>query len=239
MKANTLVRALSRDAMRARLAAPRPPKPRSDEATTQRLVAAGAFEPFDQDKYPKVIMPGAVYRTPGREHVPLIPAAVLVPLVERADGFTVLLTQRTADLKAHAGQISFPGGRIEAEDADAVAGALRETWEEIGLPAQHIEVLGTLDAYSTVTGYEVTPVVAAVTPPFDLKPDPVEVADIFEVPLAFFLDPDNHQRHSRVLGTEGGRAILRAFYAIPYGERYIWGATAGMLINLYEVLTAT
>ena len=100
-------------------------------------------------------------------------------------------------------------------------------------------MLGTLDAYSTVTNFEVTPVVAVVTPPFDLKPDPVEVADIFEVPLAFFLDPVNHQRHSRELGEENGRKILRAFYAIPYGERYIWGATAGMLINLYEVLTAT
>ncbi len=239
MKPNTLARALSRDAVRARLKAPRPPKPRSDEATTRRLVAAGNTEPFDAGKYPKVMMPGSVYRPPGQEHVPSVPAAVLVPLVEREGGFTVLLTQRTADLKSHAGQISFPGGRLEPEDADAAAGALRETYEEIGLSAGHIEVLGTLDAYSTVTNFEVTPVVAVVTPPFDLKPDPVEVADIFEVPLAFFLDPVNHQRHSRELGEENGRKILRAFYAIPYGERYIWGATAGMLINLYEVLTAT
>ena len=123
---------------------------------------------------------------------------------------------------------------MEPEDRDAVAGALRETAEEIGLDASHVEILGRLDSYMTVTGYEVTPVVGAVTPPFELKADPKEVADIFEVPLAFFLDPANHQRHSRTINP----GVVRAYYAIPYGDRYIWGATAGMLVNLYEVLTS-
>jgi 8-oxo-dGTP pyrophosphatase MutT (NUDIX family) len=229
---------LGRADLRARLAAPRAPKDRSDEVTTRRLLAAGNLAPFDQEKYPTAMMREAANLAALQANTPPVPAAVLVPLVERRDGFSVLLTQRTADLKAHAGQISFPGGRLEEHDIDAAAGALRETYEEIGLPARHIEILGMLDAYRTVTGFEVTPVVGAVTPPFDLKPDPMEVADVFEVPLAFLLDPANHQHHSRVVGEADGRAVTRAFYAIPYGDRYIWGATAGMLINLYEVLTA-
>jgi 8-oxo-dGTP pyrophosphatase MutT (NUDIX family) len=163
-----------------------------------------------------------------------IPAAVLVPLVTRADGFTVILTQRTSDLKAHAGQISFPGGRMEPSDANAESAALREACEEIGLPSSHVEILGRLDPYRTVTGFDVTPVVGAISPPLALKPDPTEVADIFEVPFAFFLDAANHQRHTRTVA--GG--VTRAYYAMPYGDRYIWGATAGMLLNLYEVLTA-
>ena len=230
---------LSRAAVRARLAAPRLPRAAGDNATAQYLSQAGGLAPFGQSKYTTVLMPGSPYRPPGQENLPPISAAVLVPLVERADGFSVLLTQRTADLKAHAGQISFPGGKLEAFDADAAAGALRETAEEIGLAAAHIEILGQLDPYMTVTNFAVTPVVGAVTPPFDLRPDPVEVADIFEVPLAFFLDPANHQRHSRQIA-EGpdGTKIMRGYYAMPYGDRYIWGATAGMLINLYDVLTA-
>ncbi|MSO72862.1 MAG: CoA pyrophosphatase [Rhodospirillaceae bacterium] len=178
-------------------------------------------------------MPGTFYRPAGHEAEPSIPAAVLIPLIEHGWGFSVLFTQRTADLKTHAGQISFPGGRLESSDTDANAAALRETVEEIGLAASQIEILGQLDPYMTVTGYEITPVVGAVTPPLDLKPDPLEVAEIFEVPLAFLLDPVNHQRHSRVVA-EG---VRRAYYALPYGDRYIWGATAGMLVNLYEVLT--
>jgi 8-oxo-dGTP pyrophosphatase MutT (NUDIX family) len=222
---------LSRTFLRRRLAASRTTKPRGDAATAARLLQAGGIQAFDPTKFTTVLAPGSPL--PGRDE-PHIPAAVLVPLVERAEGFTILFTQRTADLKSHAGQISFPGGRLEPADPDAVAGALRETAEEIGLDASHIEILGRLDPYVTVTGYEVTPVVGAVTPPFELKADPTEVADIFEVPLAFFLDPANHQRHSRVINA----GIERAYYAIPYGDRYIWGATAGMLINLYEVLTA-
>ncbi|MBL8808412.1 MAG: CoA pyrophosphatase [Rhodospirillales bacterium] len=158
-------------------------------------------------------------------------AAVLVPLVARPEGLSVLLTQRTAHLHDHAGQISFPGGRLEPDDPDAVAAALRETEEEIGLHRRHVDVVGRLDTYQTRTSYEVTPVVGLVTPPFELTPDPFEVADIFEVPLAFVLDPRNRERRSRDFqGTQ------RHFWVLPYPDRYIWGATAGMLVNLAEVL---
>jgi 8-oxo-dGTP pyrophosphatase MutT (NUDIX family) len=161
-----------------------------------------------------------------------IPAAVLIPLVVRADGISVLLTRRTAHLDHHAGQISFPGGRVEEGDADPVAAALRETKEEIGLDPAHIEVLGRLEGYMTITGFSVVPVVGLVHPPFDLKPDPFEVDEVFEVPFAFVLDPANHQRHFRE-GPDGNR---RYFYALPYGPHYIWGATAAMLVNLTEAL---
>ncbi len=163
---------------------------------------------------------------------PLTPAAVLVPLVDRAGGLTVLLTRRTEDLADHAGQISFPGGHIEPGDGVAEEAALRETEEEIGLKRQHVEILGRLDDYITRTGFRVTPVVAFVAPPFDLDPDPEEVAEVFEVPLAFVLDPANHQRHSRRYD-----GMNRQFYAMTYGGQFIWGATAGMLVNLYERLT--
>lgn len=163
---------------------------------------------------------------------PRRPAAVLVPLVERGGAFSVLLTQRTEHLSDHAGQVSFPGGRIEASDADAVAAALRETEEEIGLPRTSIEPIGRLDDYETGTGFIVTPIVGFVRTPFTLKPDPYEVADVFEVPLTFILDSNNHERRS---GFWRGRQ--RSYYAMPYGDRFIWGATAGMLINLYEVLS--
>ena len=161
-----------------------------------------------------------------------VPAAVLIPLVVRADGISVLLTRRTAHLDHHAGQISFPGGRVEDSDTDEVAAALRETQEEIGLDPRHIEVLGRLESYVTITNFVVVPVVALVHPPFDLKPDPFEVDEVFEVPFAFVLDPANHQRHFR----EGPDGSKRYFYALPYGPHYIWGATAAMLVNLAEAL---
>lgn len=161
----------------------------------------------------------------------LIQAAVLVPIVERPDGFTVLLTQRTDHLSAHAGQISFPGGRLETTDASLEAAALRETEEEVGLRRDRIEVVGQLDLYVTRTGFEVTPVVGIVTPPFSLTLDPFEVADAFEVPLSFIIDPANHLKQSRL-----HNGIERQFYVLPYDNRYIWGATAGMLVNLSEVL---
>ena len=158
-------------------------------------------------------------------------AAVLVPLVDRTAGLTILLTQRTEHLARHAGQIAFPGGRVEEGDADAVAAALRETEEEIGLDRRHVEPVGQLDRYVTRTGFTVTPVVGIVSLPFELKLDPSEVADSFEVPLDFILDPANRQRHSAEY-----QGVARYFYAFPYGERYIWGATAGMLVNLAELL---
>jgi 8-oxo-dGTP pyrophosphatase MutT (NUDIX family) len=159
-------------------------------------------------------------------------AAVLVPLVERPLGWFVLLTLRAADLADHAGQISFPGGRIEPEDPDAIHAALREAEEEIGLPMNHVEVVGRLDTWLTGTGFEITPIVGLVRPPDALVPDPVEVAEVFEVPLDFILDKRNHERRAREI-----RGEQRSFFVLPYQHRNIWGATAGMLVNLAEVLT--
>ena len=163
---------------------------------------------------------------------PLVPAAVLVPLVSRADGFTILLTERAADMRAHAGQISFPGGRIDPEDVSPEHAALREAHEEIGMPHASAEIIGRLDTYEVRTGFAVTPVVGLIEPGFEMVYEPGEVADVFELPLSFILDPANHERHNRLI-----RGKRRYFYVLPFEERYIWGATAGMLINLYEVLT--
>ncbi len=164
------------------------------------------------------------------------PASVLVPLVVRDQGVNVLLTQRTAHLTDHAGQISFPGGRVEDEDADAIATALRESEEEIGLRADAVDVLGRLPEYRTVTGYRVTPVVALIERPFTLQLDTFEVSEAFEVPLAFLMDPANHERRLYRFAD-----IARTFYAMPYhaARRYfIWGATAAMLRNFYHFLRA-
>jgi len=174
---------------------------------------------------------GDEMRYPGREGVP-VPAAVLIPLVTREEGPRVMLTQRTAHLYDHAGQISFPGGRIETTDADAVAAALRETEEETGLPRSHIEVLGCLAPYRTATGFVVTPVTALVSPGFSLSPDSFEVAEVFEVPLAFLMDPANHRRHLATLA-DGTR---RHYYSMPWNEYFIWGVTAAILRNLYRLL---
>jgi 8-oxo-dGTP pyrophosphatase MutT (NUDIX family) len=173
-----------------------------------------------------LLTPGALPPSDG-----LTGAAVLVPLVDHPTGLTVLLTQRTANLADHGGQISFPGGRIEPTDEHPVAAALREAEEEVGLPASHVEVVGRLDTYVTGTGFEVIPVVAFVRVPYPLRPDPSEVAEVFEVPLDFLVDPANLQRGSREW-----RGATRFFFALPYETRYIWGATAGMLVNLAEVL---
>jgi 8-oxo-dGTP pyrophosphatase MutT (NUDIX family) len=165
-------------------------------------------------------------------------AAVLVPIVQRPQGATVLLTERTAHLSNHSGQVAFPGGRVDPEDANIAAAALREAWEEVGLSAQYIEVLGSLPTYTTITSFIVTPVVALVKPGFELTINPYEVALAFEVPLAWLMDPANHRRHT-VPAPDGTR---REWYSMPYQdgteERFVWGATAGMLRNLYRFLSA-
>lgn len=168
---------------------------------------------------------------PGREGPP-VQAAVLIPLVAHPSGVSVMLTQRAAHLRDHAGQISFPGGRIESWDASPVAAALRETQEETGLTPDYIEVLGTLPPYVTTTGFAVTPVVAMVRPGFTLNPDAFEVAEVFEVPLAFLADPANHRLHCATL-PDGNQ---RHFYSMPWNGRFIWGATAAMLRNFYHLL---
>ena len=173
------------------------------------------------------------FRYPGRDGTPT-PAAVLLGLVMHEGEASILLTQRTAHLNDHAGQISFPGGRREDDDPTIRHTALRETHEEIGLAHSHIEVLGQLPDYFTGTGYQITPVVGLVTPPFELTPDAFEVADVFEVPLAFLMDPANHQR--RTVTVAGG--VTRTFYSMPWGSRFIWGATAAMLRNFYHFLRA-
>jgi 8-oxo-dGTP pyrophosphatase MutT (NUDIX family) len=162
-------------------------------------------------------------------------AAVLVPIVRRPGGLTVLLTQRTEHLTNHAGQVSFPGGRAEEDDSSPIETALRETAEEIGLARRHVEIIGVLPDHVTASAYIVTPVVGLVTPPFDLTAESNEVADIFEVPLQFLMDGMNHQRMSFELPDGGGR---RSFYAMPYERFFIWGATAGMLRNLFHLLRA-
>ena len=169
------------------------------------------------------------------QRLPLRPASVLIPLVARENGMTLLLTQRTAHLHDHAGQVSFPGGRAEKIDASAIETALREAEEEVGIHRSRLDVLGTLPDYCTVTGYLVTPVVSIVTPPFDFQADPFEVAEIFEVPLSFLMDGTHHQRRTAEFPAGLGR---RTFYAMPYERFFIWGATAGMLRNLFHFLRA-
>jgi 8-oxo-dGTP pyrophosphatase MutT (NUDIX family) len=202
---------LTREGIAAALAATRSARPRADALLTPE----GGFRPG------RPLLP----------HPPT-PAAVLVPLVEHPDGLTVLLTQRTAHLAHHPGQISFPGGRLEETDRDdAVRCALRETSEEIGMIPETIAVLGRLDDWITTTGFVITPVVGAVRPPLSLTLDAFEVAEAFEVPLDFLLDPAN-----RGLGYREANGRRHPFWTIPWRDRTIWGATAGILVNLSEAL---
>lgn len=158
-------------------------------------------------------------------------AAVLVPVVDRGSEATLLLTQRTDTLRKHSGQIAFPGGAIDPEDGTAERAALREANEEIGLAADRAEIIGNLPRYLTGSGFSITPILAVVKTPFDVHPNPDEVADIFEVPLSFLMNPENHRRESRVFNGKE-----RFYYAMPYHERFIWGATAGIIRGLYERL---
>lgn len=161
-----------------------------------------------------------------------VPAAVLVPIVQHQQELTVLFTERALHLKYHAGQISFPGGRIEEQDAGPLQAALRETEEEIGLTRQYVKAMGYLQPHLIMTGYCVTPVVALVQPGFDLQINMGEVAEVFEVPLRYLIDPSHHQIRDRQIGE-----IAVRVYDLPYGERHIWGATAGILMNLYRLLS--
>jgi 8-oxo-dGTP pyrophosphatase MutT (NUDIX family) len=156
------------------------------------------------------------------------PAAVLIPVIDR-DTPTVLLTLRTADLASHAGQIAFPGGRIEPNDESPVAAAMREAGEEVGLAPNLIEPIGYLDLYLTFSGFRILPTVARVKPDFTIAMNPSEVVETFEVPLEFLMTPANHQRKSR-----DWKGVTREYYAMPFGDRYIWGITAGILKNLYD-----
>ncbi len=164
---------------------------------------------------------------------PIRPAAVLVPVVDRREPM-VLLTQRAQHLPDHAGQVSFPGGKIDAGDETPLAAALREAEEEIGLDRKLVHPIGYLDLYMTTLGYRIVPTVARVEPSFALTLNTTEVDSTFEVPLAFLMDPQNHQRHSREW-----KGLMRTYYAMPFGERYIWGVTAGILRNLYDRIYRT
>lgn len=168
---------------------------------------------------------------PGRDGAPVL-AAVLIPMMMRPEGVSVMLTQRAAHLHDHAGQISFPGGRVETSDGTPVAAALREAEEETGLPVDRVEVLGSMPDYLTSTGFSITPVVSLVRTDFAPSIDTFEVAELFEVPLSFLMDPANHRLYQAQL--PDGR--VRQYYAMPFGDRFIWGATAGILRNLYRTL---
>ena len=161
----------------------------------------------------------------------MTPASVLVPIVTHEAALTVLFTRRTAQLRRHSGQVSFPGGRAEPDDATPVHTALRETHEEIGLPPERVEVLARMPEYFTRTGYRVTPVIGLVAPPLELVPDSREVDEVFEVPLEFLLDPRNALRRTREIE---GRTV--GYYVFEYQDRVIWGATAGMIVNLHRML---
>ncbi len=161
----------------------------------------------------------------------LRPAAVLVPIILRQSNPHVLFTRRADHLARHAGQVSFPGGRLNPGAETAMEAALRETEEEIGLERHHVEVLAELDAYETGTGFRIQPFVGLVREGFDLKVDAEEVAEVFEVPLDFLLDRRNHETHAGVW-----QGIERRYYAIPFGRHYIWGATAGIVVNMHDCL---
>lgn len=202
-------------------------------ARPQRLTPQGLRELFSS---PPPWTPELLRETECTRRASAQQAAVLLPLVLR-DEITLLLTQRTPHLSTHSGQIALPGGKLDRCDADATAAALRETHEEIGLAPERVEVLGTLPTYRTGSSFIVTPVVALVQPGFVLQPNPHEVADVFEVPLSYLMNPAHHRRHAFELA-----GVLREWYSMPYQdgahERFIWGATAGMLRNFYRFLIA-
>jgi 8-oxo-dGTP pyrophosphatase MutT (NUDIX family) len=217
----------------------------NEQVLTARPATIGAAEFFnrsrarlDFDVPPGLVDPNIIPRTgdSGNDRMleivaqeqPVRPAAVLIPVVDHPEP-TVLLTQRSPNLSSHAGQISFPGGKIDATDASPMDAALREAEEEVGLKRDYVEPIGYLDLYGTAFGFRILPTVAKVRPGFSLKINEAEVVDAFEVPLAFLMNPENHQIRSKEF-----RGIERSYYEMPFAERYIWGATAGILRVLYE-----
>ena len=227
---------LTVDMIRARLNGDRVSKDRGDVFTGQALLSERNLVNFIDAGYGPIPSSGIPYdRGAGAPVVSIkrTPAAVLVPLIHRDDDLTVLLTRRTEGLDKHAGQIAFPGGRVDTDDGDAMTAALREAKEEVGISPDSVDILGCLDPYLTITGIDVLPVVGLVSPPYHFTAEPSEVAAIFEVPLQFLLNPVNHQKVRRNVN-----GMDRAYYAMPYESHYIWGATAGMIINLYEVLSS-
>lgn len=197
----------------------------SRDVILDRLAARALGQPRgDHDLNPD-------WRLADKPDAALTPAAVLVPIIDHPGALHVLLTKRNHGLRNHGGQISFPGGRIDAADPHPIDAALREAEEEVGLPRGHVEIAGTLAPYRTGTGFSITPVVGLVRPGWPLRLNHAEVAAAFEVPLAFLIDPANRQRHSGIW--KGQR---RHYYAMPYQEHYIWGATAAMLVNLADIL---
>ncbi len=194
------------------------------EAITERLASHPPIEDlFTADDLEKQAL---------ASQQPLKPAAVLLLVVNHPGAPAVVFTQRTAHLSDHAGQISFPGGRCDEADCTPERTALREAEEEVGITAERVQLLGRLPEYRTSTGFSVTPVVGWAEPPLEYRPDPHEVADVFEVPLAFLLDERNHRYESAFF-----RGRMRHYWAMPYGERFIWGATAGMLVTFHRLMT--
>ena len=227
---------MSPDSIRERLGGDRAVRPRGDVVTGQALLDEGDLVDFEDNGYGPIPSSGIPYRqgagAPG-VRVKRVRAGVLVPLLDRPRGLTVLLTRRTDALARHAGQVAFPGGRLDPDDDGVVDAALREAHEEVGIRPETVDVLGCLDPYLTITGFEVVPVVGLVAPPPErFVPEPGEVAEVFEVPLSFLLDRANHQKVRRVVN-----GLDRAYYAMPYENYYIWGATAGMIVNLADVLS--
>lgn len=223
------------DFIKEKLATERTPKDRGDVITGQSLLAEEGLIDFENKGYGPVPSSGIPYErgagAPGAK-IKKTQAGVLVPIIDRPDEVSVLLTRRTDALAKHPGQVAFPGGRVDPGDQDQVDAALREAEEEVGLDRRSVDVLGCLDPYLTITGFEVLPVVGFVAnPPVEFTPEPGEVAAVFEVPLSFLLDSSNHRKVRRKVN-----GLDRAYYEMPYENHYIWGATAGMLVNLSEVL---
>lgn len=225
------------DLIKEKLAVKRTPQDRGDVMTGRALLAEEGLADFENKGYGTVPSSGIPYErgagAPG-VNVKKTPAGVLVPLIERPGELSVLLTRRTDALAKHPGQVAFPGGRVDPGDRDQIEAALREAEEEVGLDRNSVDVLGCLDPYLTITGFEVLPVVGFVSqPPAAFVPEPGEVAAVFEVPLSFLLDSTNHRKVRRKVN-----GLDRAYYEMPYETHYIWGATAGMIVNLSEVLNS-